>query len=762
MAPKKKKTEARSGVLWLVGLAALVVAAVMALRSGGKKASPAFKGAPMALATNDDAVVFAGYGSSPSCKACHEEAYKAWAGSHHALAERLVEPRLDGPAFDPPKEIQHGTQTSKAQIDQGKLQLVTAALEGQKRPFVVDRVLGVDPLRQFLVAAPGGRWQATELVFDPSNSEWFDVYGKEDRQPGEWGHWTGRGMNWNAMCAACHNTRLRKNYREETDSYATSMAEMGVGCESCHGPMADHNAWQARHPNQSGDPTVRTTIRREEMFSVCGSCHARRAELTGDFKPGDRFLDHYSLTIPDDTDLFYPDGQIREEDYEYNAFLGSRMHAAGVRCADCHEPHSAKTRVSGNNLCYICHAGPAPPAPKIEAATHTHHEPGEPGDRCVDCHMPQTVYMQRHSRHDHGFTVPDPLLTKELGIPNACGRCHAERTVDWLIAAVDRWYGEKMERPGRRRTRIIARARQGLDGGGAAPLAGLLRSETNSYWRASAAGLLRQTVGQPVATGALLGGVGDVDPLVRAMSLRALERPAQAGNPRALEALRSRTNDPVRLVRIDAAWGLHSTIGTNAGAGLDLVNYLRHNADQLAGAMQLGVFHMDRGDLDTAMAYLKRAAQWDTNSAPPHHALAVALSIQGKTEEAVAELRTACRLAPREAEFRFKLGLALNETGKLEEALAALQAAVKLDPQFAQAWYNLGLAYNGTGKSDSALEALVRAESIDQYSPQIPYARATILARLGRRSEARMAAIRALEIQPGYPEADRLLRTLSQ
>ena len=46
---------------------------------------------------------------------------------------------------------------------------------------------------------------------------------------GEWGHWTGRGMTWNFMCASCHNTRLRKNYQESSDTYKTAMAEMGVG-----------------------------------------------------------------------------------------------------------------------------------------------------------------------------------------------------------------------------------------------------------------------------------------------------------------------------------------------------------------------------------------------------------------------------------------------------------------------------------------------------------------------------------------------------
>jgi predicted CXXCH cytochrome family protein len=403
-----------------------------------------FKSNPASVAmTNSDATVFAAYGKSPSCKSCHEEAYKNWEKSHHALAERPMDGAIDSPAFEPARQIKHGTQQSEVRLANDKFQLITQGLSKTNQTFEVSRVIGVDPLLQYLIPAEGGRLQATELCFDPKRMEWFNVYGNEDRQPGEWGHWTGRGMNWNNMCATCHNTRLRKNYDERTDSYRTTMAEQGVGCEACHGPMADHNAWQAKHPNQSGDPTIRK-LSKQQMFHTCAQCHARRAELTGDFRPGENFFDHHALTIPDETDLFYPDGQVREEDYEFTAFLGSKMHAAGVRCVDCHEPHTSKLRLPGNQMCMACHGNVLTNgAPRIELETHSRHKVGTSGDFCTDCHMPTTFYMQRHPRHDHGFTVPDPRLTKEFGIPNACNRCHTNQTADWSLEAINKWYGPR-------------------------------------------------------------------------------------------------------------------------------------------------------------------------------------------------------------------------------------------------------------------------------------------------------------------------------
>lgn len=771
---QRKKPQRPRGKYFLIGalfIAAFALGLAIVFWSARRENPPLAKSARAALdSTNSDAAVFATYGTSPTCKSCHEEAYQNWERSHHALAERKMDAAADKVAFDPAWRISHGSQNSEARLIDGKFQLVTPGLSGTNQPFDGARVIGVDPLLQYLIPFGGGRFQASELCFDPNHPGWFDVFGEEDRKAGEWGHWTGRGMNWNNMCATCHNTGLRKNYDERTDSYATAMTEMGVGCEACHGPMADHNAWQASNPNKTGDPTVRK-ITREEMFSVCAQCHARRGELTGEFRPGENFFDHHQLTIPDETDIFYPDGQIRDEDYEFTAFLGSKMHAAGVRCGDCHEPHTSKVRVAGNYMCLTCHYGPLPQTnnvintqpigPRIDPETHSRHKVGTRGDFCTDCHMPQTVYMQRHARHDHGFTIPDPRLTKELGIPNACNRCHTERSADWSLDTIVKWYGPRTNEQVRIRAGALAKARAADDAAMPALLT-MARGETNAFWRAVAANLLKRWAADPQVTAVLLSCAGDTNALVRAMAVRGLEPLAQSGSQPVLAALNARLNDPVRAVRVEAAWALHHTVDTNSTAGADLLAQLRHNGDQPAGALQMGVFHLDRGNLPAAMEYFQRAVKWDTNSAPLHHALAVTLSVEGKTSEAVEALQTACRLAPNEAEYRFKLGLALNEAGKMDEARAALEEAVKLDPKFAQAWYNLGLAHSALNKSELALESLVRAESLDARSPQIPYARATILARLGRVSEARTAAQRALELRPDFPEAKELLQALAR
>jgi tetratricopeptide (TPR) repeat protein len=713
---------------------------------------------PEVFKLEDETEAFAQYAGSASCRSCHEEAYQLWRTSNHGMAERIPLPHLEDPAFVPARSFEHGTQKTEVRKEGDHYEIFTPGLDGTNGPFVVDRVIGNNPLMQYLTPFPGGRWQTLEASWDPISNEWFNVYGQEDRQPGEWGHWTGRGMTWNTMCAVCHNTRLRKNYDPATDTFHTTMAEMTVGCESCHGPMKDHVLWQEKFGDKVADPTIRNLTRRQ-MFDTCAACHSRRMEITGDFKPGDDYYDHHLLGIVDESNTWYPDGQNWDEDYEYTAFLGSRMHLKGVRCVDCHDFHSAKVRMPGNWMCLTCHAVGTTNAIQIDPVKHSFHSETNSGNLCTGCHMPQTPYMQRHWRHDHGFTIPDPVLTKEFGIPNACNRCHQDKSTDWSIEYVEKWYGAKMDRPYRERARVIARAKQ-LDDSAVDPLLEMLASDEIPYWRAVAAGMLDPWINQPRVIGGLLGQLANTNALVRLNALRTLAPLAQAGNEAVKGAVQAALEDPVRSVRYQAAAALSGEVSTNSLAGSEFWHSLQHNADQPAGQMQLGSYHLAHGDTVRALRHYRTAVEWDPYSPPLRHEYAVVLSMAGRPQEAVTQLREAIRLQPNEAEFHYKLALALNEIGDTQGTLASLMDAVRINPRHGRAWYNLGLARAGAGDASGAIEALLLAETVSPGDPRPAYALATVLARVGDVSGARDAARRALDINPDDQEAAALLRSL--
>jgi Cytochrome c554 and c-prime len=149
--------------------------------------------------------------TSVSCRTCHQEIFEDWKSTDHALANRLP-----GSA----EIAAMKTFPGGLPVFNGKLELM---------------ILGHAPLWQPLIPSPDGRWQPHEIAHDPARKDWFKVFGTENRQPGEWGHWTGRGMNWNSMCAQCHMTGYKPNYSADTDTYHSTWIEQGVGCVQCHG-----------------------------------------------------------------------------------------------------------------------------------------------------------------------------------------------------------------------------------------------------------------------------------------------------------------------------------------------------------------------------------------------------------------------------------------------------------------------------------------------------------------------------------------------
>jgi predicted CXXCH cytochrome family protein len=115
-------------------------------------------------------------------------------------------------------------------------------------------------------------------------------------------------------------------------------------------------------PTDSGhwemNPETGIARRTEKLASAeletCAACHARRKAIAKNPAPGEPFLDGYLPSFLE-PGLYHADGQIDGEVYEYGSFLQSRMHAAGVICSNCHDPHSAKLRAEGNALCAQCH-----------------------------------------------------------------------------------------------------------------------------------------------------------------------------------------------------------------------------------------------------------------------------------------------------------------------------------------------------------------------------------------------------------------------
>lgn len=691
-------------------------------------------GRPTTIPSGPRTVAAAVGQTSASCRECHADIFAAWSKTDHALANRPISPASVAAAlagFSPPSGIGPGTAP--------------------------EMVLGHLPLWQPLLPAPGGRWQPHELAYDPAKREWFNVFGHERRQPGEWGHWTGRGMNWNSMCAQCHLTGYQKNYDATHDNYHSTWVEQGVGCIQCHGPMKPGHG--AKDATKETSPALFHGDR-QKMMQTCAPCHGRNEQLTQDFQPGDNYSDHYRIALPVEAGVFYPDGQQRDEDFNWTSVRLSRMGHAGITCFDCHDPHSTKTILptTNNQLCLQCHGAPGRVQPNgiravpIDPVAHSHHAEGSTGNSCVACHMPTTIYMQRAPRHDHGWLKPDPLLTKELAIPNACGRCHQDKPVEWAITQADAWYGAKMDSRQRARARAVSAAQAGKAEAVDALLA-LLKQDDIPAWRATYLSLLIPYSQDQQVTAAGQVALVDADSTVRSAAIRLLTGTAQAGS-----LIKPLLKDPIRLVRLDAAWALSAGLAEGSPERKELDAYLALSLDQPAGRLRLGQDLANRGQLEAAGKEMALAAAWDPYSPSIFEAQAMVLAGLGLPAAAGTKLFRAAELAPTDATLPMHAGLAFAEAGRLSEAENSFRLAVSREPKFDRAWYNLGLLLAQTNRLLEAATALRQAESIAPSVADYPYALATVLLRTGDLVSARDAAQRTLRIDSGHQGAHQILR----
>ena len=670
-------------------------------------------GALVVVACSRESQTPATFVGSARCASCHAPEHAAWKTSQHAVAMQDATPAAVLGRFDSTR-FEAGGVTSTFIRRGDRFVVNTDGADGQRHDYQIRYTFGVYPLQQYLVDFPGGRVQALTIAWDArpaaeGGQRWFTLYPGVIVAHTDEFHWTGAQNNWNFMCADCHSTGVRKGYDAVTGEFHTTRAEISVGCEACHGPGSRHVRWgsypsflrklvwqddglPAQLTERRGIQWVRdsstatahrsATRTTDREIETCAQCHASRAHIAEGYSAGAPLLDYYipSLIQPG---LYFPDGQQRDEVYDYGSFLQSRMYSAGVTCADCHDPHTQKLRAPGNATCTRCHR-----AATFDTPAHHFHRAGGPGAQCASCHLPDTAYMQIDPRHDHGIRIPRPDLSMALGTPNACNRCHAHREARWADSAIRAWY--RKPNAGFQRFAGAFAAEERGEPGAADSLVSVFTDSTQpAIVRASAlARLARYPV--PEAFDAARRGADDRQPLVRLAALQVLEAfPARQRVTTAVPLL----GDVTRAVRQGAAWSLAPMADSLrtplqrkafAAAAAEFVESQRYNADRAANRLSLGAFYAQSGKLDSATMEYRAALRLAPQLREARLGLAVVLSAQGRTADAMRALDSARAQYPRDRDVLLGLALLSRDAGDTVAALRYARLLALAHPEDAQ------------------------------------------------------------------------------
>jgi predicted CXXCH cytochrome family protein len=510
------------------------------------------------------------------------------------------------------------------------------------------------------------------------------------------------------------------------------------------------------------NPATGTSHRSEPMAStqlnVCASCHSRRHLLAKGLAPDAPFLDSAlpSLLVPGQ---FHADGQIDGEVFEYDSFLQSAMHKAGVVCSNCHEPHAAKLRAEGNALCAQCHL-----AEKFDVTAHHKHASGSPGAQCVNCHMPTKTYMVVHDRRDHSMRVPRPDLSVKIGTPNACNQCHTDRSAEWAAKAVAEWYPNGRQTTPHYGTALHAGRSGAIDAERQLDQL-ILDKNQPAIARASALPLLGRYV-SPASEPTIKTAIADPDPMVRMVAAQALP----PSPPRAMiEAILPLLTDPVRAVRVETARviaGVDPQTMTPeqrsafASAYQELVSAEMIDADRPEAHLNLGLLKTRRQQFNEAEAEYRTALRLDPKFVPALVNLADLDRQRGLDKEGAELLRAATAIEPENAAIKHSLGLLLVRQRNLTEALPLLRDAAALDPGNARYAYVYAVALNSTGSVAEAKGLLERTHK------QHPTDRNVLLGLIaferdsGDVAAAMTHAQELAELEPQDPQIGALLKDL--
>ena len=457
-------------------LVALVVVAWGSWRLLGPKAdSRTVFPPPRAQALADDgAVEFDDFAGSEACIECHETQHDSWLGSTHQLAGGVPGPDVVIAPFDGVPIRFRDAVVTPSISDAGDY--IFTVEQGQNPPvlYKVSGVVGGGHMvgggtQGFVSDFPDGTVRFLPFDFIRDEELWFCNTSIMDAWvPITTSMRLSDCMDWppfrmmgtegrNSSCQECHGSQILLTYDAEAERYDTKILSLSINCESCHGPSKRHvELADAGLTDEEDDLAVDVleTLDKDGSLGVCFQCHALKSVLASGYLPGKHLDEYYSLkSWIVGASTFFPDGRIRRFAYQQNHVYSDCYLNGSMTCVDCHDPHSQGYRdIWGRALsdrfadeqCTDCH-----PSKAERPEEHTFHEPGTPGSKCIDCHMP---YLQhpaigpelRFARSDHTIPIPRPGTDDRMGIVNACamGECHADSTVQALEEITREWYGE--------------------------------------------------------------------------------------------------------------------------------------------------------------------------------------------------------------------------------------------------------------------------------------------------------------------------------
>ncbi|HZY39120.1 MAG TPA: multiheme c-type cytochrome [Mucilaginibacter sp.] len=329
------------------------------------------------------------YAGSAACLRCHSDIAQNYLHSAHFLTSRNATAATVSGSFKPDSNTvvyyDHQKVVMERQHDSLFQALYTNGKLTTRKRF--DIIFGANRGETYLT------WDGPEVKQLPV-SYYLSLHKWANSPGGYYADSVNFSRVIHERCFECHASNIQNlngetAANEQSDSLDKTSLILGIDCERCHGPGAEHVNFQTQNPTvmQARYITRFATLSRQQRIDFCSMCHSGNSNVmtktTFGFKPGDTLANYTSGST---THAYRDVTTIDVHGNQVKLLMSSKCYISSkIECATCHSMHNngLKTVAAYSTNCTNCHSTAnhnlCKLTDKIGPAITTN---------CIDCHMP--------------------------------------------------------------------------------------------------------------------------------------------------------------------------------------------------------------------------------------------------------------------------------------------------------------------------------------------------------------------------------------
>lgn len=313
------------------------------------------------------------WAGSSACAICHSDIFRLQDRSNHA---RSLRPAGEIPELSGEPVFLWADRSSGATLEIHPGPRLSANKDGGQQSLLLDWAFGSGKKG---ITPVGRRGNGT---FVESRLSWYAnggfglTTGAGQRDASSFEEILGRNLSPReaAECFGCHTTG------HPPGQLAPARHEMGIRCESCHGPGANHVRIMPNRPAAAAREILNPgKLHGPEQVRMCGTCHGP--------PPADSDVAALRRIERSPNTVRFPSQRLVLSRC-YNESMN------GLSCSQCHNPHTnvSTSAEAGDRACVACHVKPRRVCPQAS-------------NKCASCHMPKQQVMLHSLFTDHYIRV---------------------------------------------------------------------------------------------------------------------------------------------------------------------------------------------------------------------------------------------------------------------------------------------------------------------------------------------------------------------